>query len=161
MPSVVSRRWRRITSVCSLLRRHLWPYSDASSCLIARRSVAFLLHWIKRVWKRYGACSCRTRWLAQDPPRVWVVYGIGKGNGGWSSIWTAPDKPHDSLHCLRVRICHLHSDVCKRSVHLAIRGVSVEKWSAPARRSCRPIPISGWQHLAERAMATTEGSCCA
>src|SRR5260370_8137837 len=29
MPSVVSRRWRRITSVCSRLRRRSWPCSDA------------------------------------------------------------------------------------------------------------------------------------
>ena len=46
MPSVVNRHSKRITSVCSLLRPHLWPYSDASSCLIARRSVAFLPPWI-------------------------------------------------------------------------------------------------------------------
>src|SRR5713226_2189468 len=85
MPSVVNRHSRRITSVCSLLRPHLWPYSDASSCLIARRSVAFLLRWIKRVWKRCGACSCRTRWPVRDPSRAWEVCGTGKDNDGWSS----------------------------------------------------------------------------
>ena len=68
---MVNRRWRRITSVCSRLRRRSWPCSDASSCLIARRSVAFLPRWIKRVWKRCAACSCRMRWPAQDLPKVW------------------------------------------------------------------------------------------
>jgi hypothetical protein len=35
--------------------------SDAASCLTARRSVAFLRPWTRRVWKRYVACSCRMR----------------------------------------------------------------------------------------------------
>src|SRR5713101_7403450 len=131
MPSVVSRREPRITSGCSLLRPHLWPYSDGNVCLIARRSVAFLPPWIRQVWKRCAACSCRTRWLVQDPWRAWEVCGIGKDNDGWSSIWTAPDKPHDSVLCLRVLICPLPSFVYDRSVRLATRGASVEKWSVP------------------------------
>src|SRR5260370_466504 len=159
MPSVVNRHSRRITSVCSLLRSHLWPYSDASSCLIARRSAAFLLRWIKRVWKRCAACSCRTRWPVQDPSRAWEVCGTGKDNDGWSSIWMARDRPHDSVRCPRVLIYHLHSDVCNRSVHLATWGTSVERWFALVRRSYRPIPISGWERLGMRAMLTTEGSC--
>src|SRR5260370_14838278 len=84
MPSVVSRRWRRITSVCSRSRRRSWPCSDAASSLIARRSAAFLRPWTRRVWKHCAACSCRTRWPTRDPPRVWEVCGIGEGNDGWS-----------------------------------------------------------------------------
>lgn len=103
--------------------------------------------------------AARTRWPTRDLPRAWEVCGIGKDKHGWSSIWTVPDRLHDSALCPRVLICLLHSDVCKRSVRRAIRGASVARWSAPARRSYSPIPISGWQHLAERAMATTEGSC--
>src|SRR6266699_448759 len=157
MPSVVNRRWRPITSVCSRLRLRSWPCSDAASCLIARRSVAFWLLWTRRLWRHYAACSCRTRWPVRDPSRVWEVCGIGKDNDGWSSIWTAPDKPHDSVRCLRVPICPLHSDVCNRSVRLATRGASVAKWSVPARHSCRLIRISGWERLEMRAMRTTEG----
>src|SRR5713226_4634277 len=85
MPSAVSRRGPRITSVCSRVRLRLWPCSDAPSCLIARHAVAFLPPWIRRVWKRCAACSCRTRWPAQDQPRAWEVCGIGKDNDGWSS----------------------------------------------------------------------------
>src|SRR5436853_2027429 len=76
MPSAVSRRWRRITSACCRLRRRSWPCSDAASCLPARRSVAFLRPWTRRVWKR---------WLARDPRRAWEVCGTGKDNDGWSS----------------------------------------------------------------------------
>ena len=104
--------------------------------------------------------AARTRWPARDLPRVWVVCGIGKDNDGWSSIWTARDRLHGSAHCLRVLSCPLHSGVWMRSVRLATPGASVEKWYAPARRSCRPIPISGWERLAEWAMATTEVSSC-
>src|SRR5713226_5562046 len=109
MLSAVSQRWRRITSACCRLRLRSWPCSDAASCLPARRSVAFLPPWIRQVWKRCAACSCRTRWLVQDPWRVWEVCGIGKDNDGWSSIWTAPDRPHDSVLYLKVLICPLHS----------------------------------------------------
>src|SRR5256884_4430253 len=157
MPSVVSRRWRRITSVRSRLRRRSWPCSDAASCLIARRSVAFLRPWTRRVWKRCVACSCRTRWLARDPPRGWEVCGTGEGNDGWSSIWTAPGRPHDSVLCLRGWICPLHSGGFKRAVPLATPGASGGESCAPAPRSCSPIPISGWARLAMRAMLTTEG----
>jgi hypothetical protein len=104
-----------------------------------------------------GVFAARMRWLARDPQRAWEVCGIGEGNDGWSSIWTAPDRPHDSVLCLRVRICLLHSGGCKRSVRLATRVASVEKSCGPAPHSCRPIPISGWERLAMRAMPTTEG----
>ncbi len=104
--------------------------------------------------------AARTRWLVRDPWRVWEVCGIGKGNDGWSSIWTARDKPHDSVRCPRVLISLRHSDACKRSVHLATRDASAERWFALARRSCRLIPISGWERLGMRAMRTTAGSCC-
>ena len=106
-----------------------------------------------------GVFAARMRWLARDPRRAWEVCGIGEGNDGWSSIWTAPDRPHDSVLCLRVRICPLHSGGCKRSVRQATRGASVGKWFARGPRSCSPIPISGWERLARRAMPTTEGSC--
>src|SRR6266568_6698719 len=141
MLSVVSQRWRRITSACCRLRLRSWPCSDAASCLPARRSVAFLRPWTRRVWKRYVACSCRMRWLARDPRRAWEVCGIGEGNDGWSSIWTAPDRPHDSVRCLRVRICPLHSGGCKRSVRLATRGASGGKSCAclSRLRAHRPV----------------------
>src|SRR6266487_3276495 len=160
MPSVVNRRWRRITSVCSLLRLRSWPCSGVPGCPIARRLVAFLPHWMRHVWKHCAAYSCRMRWLVQGPLRAWEVCGTGKDNDGSSSTWMGRDRPHDSVLCPRVLICLLHSDVCNRPVHLATRGASVERWFAPAQRSCRPIPISGWLHLAERAMATTEVSSC-
>ncbi len=104
--------------------------------------------------------AARTRWLVRDPWRVWEVCGIGKGNDGWSSIWTARDRLHDSVPCLRVLSCPLPIVVLIRSVRLATRGASVEKWYVPARHSCRPILISGWERLAEQAMATTEVSSC-
>src|SRR6266568_1694359 len=158
-PLVVNRHSKRITSVCSLLRLHLWPYSDVSSCLIARRSVAFLPPWIKRVWKRCAACSCRTRSLAWDQGRTWGVYGIGRETDGSSSISMAPDRPHDNALCLRVRICHHLSGVCLRCVPPAIWGASVGRLFVPVQRSCRPIRISGSSPLEERAMETTEASC--
>ena len=101
--------------------------------------------------------AARTRWLVRDPWRVWEVCGIGKGNDGWSSIWTARDRLHDSVRCPRVLISLRHSDACKRSVHLATRDASAERWFALGRRSCRLIPISGWERLGMRAMRTTEG----
>ena len=66
----------------------------------------------------------------------------------------------DSVHCLRVLICHLHSGVCARCARLATWGASVERWFAPARRSYKPIPISGSSPSEERATGTTEASCC-
>src|SRR6266700_3740764 len=158
MPSVVNRRWRLITSAYSRLRLRSWLCSGAAGCLIARRSVAFLLLWTRRLWRHCAACSCRTRWPVLDPPRASEDCGIGKDTDGWSSIWMAPDKPHDSVLCLKVLICPLPSFVCDRSVHLATQGASVEKWSVPARHSCRLILISGWGRLGMRAMQTTEGS---
>ena len=104
--------------------------------------------------------AARTRWPAQDPPRAWEVCGIGKDNDGWSLISMAPDKPHDSVLCPRVLTCHLRRGVCSPPAPLVIQGASVEKWSVPARHSYRPIPISGWERLAMRAMATIEESCC-
>ncbi len=76
---------------------------------------------------------------------------------GGLRVLSARDRPHDSVLCLRVLISPLHSGVSKRSVRLAIRGASVEKWSVPAPRSCRRILISGWQRLGMRALLTTEG----
>jgi hypothetical protein len=104
--------------------------------------------------------AARTRWPARDPPKAWGVCGIGKDNDGWSSIWTARDRLHDSVPCLRVLSCPLPIVVLIRSVRLATRGASVEKWYVPARHSCRPILISGWERLAEQAMATTAVSSC-
>ncbi len=88
-----------------------------------------------------GVFAARMRWLARDPRRAWEVCGIGEGNDGWSSIWTAPDRPHDSVRCLRVRICPLHSGGCKRSVRLATRGASGGKSCAclSRLRAHRPV----------------------
>ena len=144
----------------------LQPFATAFMALFGRervaspleRSVAFLLPWTRRVWKRCVVCSCRTRWLTRDLRRGWEVCGTGEGNDGWSSIWTAPDRPHDSVLCLKVLIYPLHSGGCKRSVRLATRGASVGKSCGRAPRSYRPIPTSGWERLGMRAMPTTEGS---
>ena len=103
--------------------------------------------WTRRVWKRCVVCSCRMRWLTRDPRRGWEVCGTGEGNDGWSSIWTAPDRPHDSVLCLKVLIYPLHSGGCNRSVRLATRGASVGKSCGPAPRSYRPIPSSGWDYV--------------
>src|SRR5260370_23149926 len=161
MLSAVSQRWRRITSACCRLRLRSWPCSDARG-LPARSTLSRFLAALDKasVDALRGVFAARMRWLARDPERAWEVCGIGEGNDGWSSIWTAPDRPHDSVLCLRVRICLLHSGGCKRSVRLATQVASVEKSCGPAPHSCRPIPISGWERLAMRAMPTTEGSCC-
>src|SRR6266699_3124656 len=159
MPSVVNRHSRRITSVCSLLRSHLWPYSDASSCLIARRSVAFLPPWIKRVWKRCGACSCRTRWPARDQPRAWEVCGIGKDNDGWSSSLVGtrqaarqralPQSPELPPAQRRLR------PVCAPGYTGRKRGEVVR-----TRTTLLQAHTHQWERLAEQAMATTEESSC-
>ena len=161
MLSVVSQRWRRITSACCRLRLRSWPCSDAASCLPARRSVAFLRPWTRRVWKRCAVCSRPGR---AGPPRTRRRRGGSVGSArttlGGLRVLSARDRLHDSVPCLRVLSCPLPIVVLIRSVRLATRGASVEKWYAPARHSCRPILISGWERLAEQAMATTEVSSC-
>src|SRR5260221_10148423 len=134
MPSVVSRREPRITSVCSLLRPHLWPYSDGNVCLIARRSVAFLPPWIRPVWKRYAACSRPGRAGSSGTRGGWGrSVGSARTLLGGLRVLSAPDRLHDSVRCPRVLISPRHSDACKRSVLLATRDASAERGFALAR----------------------------
>src|SRR2546425_863696 len=65
-----------------------------------------------------------------------------------------------SARCLRVLICHHRRGVCLRSVRLGTRDRNAERWCVPVRRSCKRIPIAGWQVLGEQAMGITEESCC-
>jgi len=88
--------------------------------------------------------SYRTRWLVRDLPRAWEGCGTGRDTAGSSSIWAARDKPHDNARCLRARICRRPSGDSNWSVPLATPDASGEKWSGPAPRSSKPIPISGW-----------------
>src|SRR6266699_6146415 len=128
MTEAVSRRGPRITSACCRLRLPSWPCSDARG-LPHRSTLSRFLAALDQasVEALLGVFAARMRWLARDPRRAWVVCGTGEGNDGWSSIWTAPDRPHDSVHCLRVLIYPLHSGGCKPSVRLATRGASVGK----------------------------------
>src|SRR6266849_10539826 len=115
---------------------------------------------MKPAWRRCAPCFCTMHLLALDLPKGEEVCGIGKGTDGSSSILMAPGKRLGSARCLRVLICHHRRGVCLRSVRLGTWDRNAERWCVPVRRSCKRIPIAGWQVLGEQAMGITEESCC-